>query len=185
MRRSREDAQRTREMILAAAGQTIVQLGVDGFTIDAVAQEAGVTKGGVLHHFPSKDALVDSLIDQVLAQFEMRLAAELAQEPVGAPGRWLRAYIGAIFPARDEEMNLLPALAAAVAANAATIERIRAGMLASQQSAVADGIDSVTATIIRLAVDGAIFTRAFHLDVLDAQERGMVRARLIGMTVAH
>ncbi|MBK7217066.1 MAG: TetR family transcriptional regulator [Candidatus Promineofilum sp.] len=30
-----------------------VRLGIGAFTIEAVAHEAGVTKGGALHHFPS------------------------------------------------------------------------------------------------------------------------------------
>jgi AcrR family transcriptional regulator len=31
---------------------------MDGFTLEAVARECGVTKQGLLYHFPSKDALV-------------------------------------------------------------------------------------------------------------------------------
>jgi AcrR family transcriptional regulator len=54
MRRKKEDAIQTRETVLKAAAHIITHLGVNTFTIDAVAYEAGVTKGGVLHHFPSK-----------------------------------------------------------------------------------------------------------------------------------
>ena len=78
MRRTKEEAMKTRESVLKAATQIIIRLGIGAFTIEAVAQEAGVTKGGVLHHFPSKEALIDSLIDDVTELFNLRLTAELA-----------------------------------------------------------------------------------------------------------
>jgi AcrR family transcriptional regulator len=37
-----------------------------------VAREAGVTKGGVLHHFPSKEALMNGLIGEVINAFKTR-----------------------------------------------------------------------------------------------------------------
>src|SRR5260221_10287371 len=107
MRRTKEEAMKTRESVLKAATQIIIRLGIGAFTIEAVAQEAGVTKGGVLHHFPSKEALIDSLIDDVTELFNLRLTAELAAEPVGQPGRWLRAYIRTIFSVRYEDINLI------------------------------------------------------------------------------
>ena len=46
------------EIILEAAAAVLLKGGVRGLTIDAVAVEAGLSKGGVLHHYASKDALV-------------------------------------------------------------------------------------------------------------------------------
>lgn len=179
MRRTREDALKTREAILQAAAHTISELGVGGFTIDAVAQETGITKGGVLHHFASKEALVDALIDEVLASFQLRLAEQLAAEPTGVPGRWLRAYIRAVFPNGNQESNLLPALAAAVSSDKETIDCIRQSMEMSQSQALEDGFDPVTASIVRLAVDGAIFTTAFKVFPLDRQMSATVREALL------
>lgn len=182
MRRTKEEAMKTREAVLKAAAQVIVHLGIGAFTIEAVAQEAGVTKGGVLHHFPSKEALIDGLIDQVTELFNLRLAAELDKEPEGQPGRWLRAYIRMIFSVQHEDINLIPALSAAVVADHQTIERIRRGMEASQLAAVQDGLDPTLATIIRLAVDGMVFTKAFTLNVLDKESSQNVSEALLRLT---
>jgi AcrR family transcriptional regulator len=182
MRRTKEEAMKTREAVLKAASQIIVRLGISAFTIDAVAQEAGITKGGVMHHFPSKEALVDGLIDQVTDLFNAWLETELAAEPEGRPGRWLRAYVRTIFSVKFEEMNLIPALAAAVAAHPETIERIRRSMEASQIAVLQDGVDPTVATIIRLAVDGFVFTRAFNLNVLDSETSQKVADQLFQLT---
>ncbi len=181
MRRTKEEAMQTRDSILRAASQIIARHGINAFTIEAVAQEAGITKGGVLHHFPSKEDLMNGLIDQVIEAFNTRLVAEMELEPEDQPGRWLRAYIRTVFSAPYEDMNLIPALAAAVAADHRTLDRIRRGFEESQQAAVQDSIDPIQTTIIRLAVDGVVFTRALNLDVLDEETSRNVYEQLLSL----
>ncbi|MCX5496047.1 helix-turn-helix domain containing protein [Kaistia dalseonensis] len=60
----------SRADILAAAEAVIGKHGSAALTIDAVAHEAGRSKGGVLYHFPSKENLVDALIDRSIAEIE-------------------------------------------------------------------------------------------------------------------
>jgi len=50
-----------RDRILDAAQNLICAHGVAGFTLDAVAQAAKVSKGGLLYHFNSKDKLISDL----------------------------------------------------------------------------------------------------------------------------
>lgn len=46
------------EALLDAAIEEFVMKGYDGASIDAIAKRAGVSKGGVYHHFPSKEILL-------------------------------------------------------------------------------------------------------------------------------
>jgi hypothetical protein len=103
----------------------------------------------------------------VIEVFRTRLEEELKTEPEGQPRRWLRAYVRTIFSAHYDHQNLIPALAAAVTADHQILVRIRRSFEESQLAAVQDGIDPVQATIIRLAVDGIVFSRALNIDVLD------------------
>ena len=49
--------------------------GAQRLTLDAVAAESGVSKGGVLYHFATKRALVDGLLERWLTDFDRRLEA--------------------------------------------------------------------------------------------------------------
>jgi len=54
--------EQVREEILAAARQVILSRGLGGLTLEAVAQELGLTKAALYHYFSSKEALVAELI---------------------------------------------------------------------------------------------------------------------------
>ena len=53
----------TKERILIAAQQLILTLGFSGMTVEAVCNATGLTKGGLFHHFSSKDALGEAVLD--------------------------------------------------------------------------------------------------------------------------
>ncbi|SCE54411.1 helix-turn-helix domain-containing protein, partial [Streptomyces sp. OspMP-M43] len=50
-----------RTQILEAATRVVQREGVKSVTFDSVAAEAGLTKGGLLYHFASRDDLVRAI----------------------------------------------------------------------------------------------------------------------------
>ncbi len=92
----RSESSETRARLVQAALSTLRERGPGRFTLDAVAAEAGISKGGLLHHFPSKGALAEAVLRYRLERFEARVQEYLEQEPAGS-GRWLRAYVRAAF----------------------------------------------------------------------------------------
>lgn len=87
------DPVRTRRALLDAAARRVAQRGAT-ISLDAVAQEAGVSKGGLLHHFRSREALLAGLVEEWLARFDA--AVERHADPADArPGRLTRAYVRA------------------------------------------------------------------------------------------
>lgn len=154
----------TRQRILQAANEVVLREGVGALTLDAVAHAAGVSKGGLLYHFPAKEALIAGMIDALVAGFEAALAARLP-EAGGAEqtGSWLRAYIEETFAHDQPGMTLSAGLLAAVTTNPALLEPIRARYAVWQRQAETDGIDPVVGTLIRLAADGLFFAELLHL----------------------
>ncbi len=81
-----------RESILDAVIRVVGRLGLFNTTIDAVAAEAGISKGGVLHYFPSKRELLQGMV----TLYEKRLGEkrdELKQSLPDLPNRDLKATI--------------------------------------------------------------------------------------------
>jgi len=72
----RRDAQRNRERILAAARELFAERGIDA-TLDDVAARAGVGVGTVYRRYPNKDALLDELFEERIAELVALAEASL------------------------------------------------------------------------------------------------------------
>ncbi|MBG6200811.1 MAG: TetR/AcrR family transcriptional regulator [Roseibium album] len=70
MARPSRNAQTSKSEILTAAIEVIRRSGAPSLTIDAVAEESGFSKGGVLYNFPTKDALITGMVEFLVGQFE-------------------------------------------------------------------------------------------------------------------
>ncbi|WP_305987003.1 TetR/AcrR family transcriptional regulator [Roseibium sp. MMSF_3544] len=68
--RATRKSQDSKADILAAAIEVIRRAGAPSLTIDAVAEESGFSKGGVLYNFPTKDALITGMVEFLVGQFE-------------------------------------------------------------------------------------------------------------------
>lgn len=80
----------TRARILDAAETIAHRDGPAAMSLDAVAAAAGVSKGGLLYHFPNKAKLFESMVDAYLARFDSVLHDA---EESGKPNAVIRAYI--------------------------------------------------------------------------------------------
>ncbi len=68
-RKTKEDAQETREGILDAAEDCLLESGVARTSLEAIATRAGVTRGAVYWHFNNKAEVVDAVINRVSVPF--------------------------------------------------------------------------------------------------------------------
>lgn len=84
MRRTKEDAEKTRVALLAAAERLFLERGVAHTSLDQLAREAGVTRGAVYWHFQNKAHLFNEMLNQV------RLPAEQLAERLISCDRQLR-----------------------------------------------------------------------------------------------
>jgi AcrR family transcriptional regulator len=101
----RSDAQKNRERLLVAAGQVFEEKGLEASVAD-VARAAGVGMGTLYRRFPSKDALVEALVSEVL---EATIA--MAEEAAGLPdGTGLEHFLRAVSAYHAEHLGCLPKL---------------------------------------------------------------------------
>ncbi|MES2339078.1 MAG: TetR/AcrR family transcriptional regulator [Pseudomonadota bacterium] len=92
----RKEPHKVRAALVDATAMLIADQGLARVTIDAVARAAGVTKGGLFHHFPSKQHLIDGVLAEMLAFADETIDAEMAADPE-PHGRFTRAYLNGVF----------------------------------------------------------------------------------------
>ncbi len=170
----------TKGRIIAAAEEVVLRDGVARLTLEATAAEAGLSKGGVLYHFPTRDALVLGMVGKIIDEFDHDIEAEMAAQD--GPGRFTRAYIRATMnpaiPAPDHQDRLGAALIAAAAAEPALLAPLQAAADRWQGRLEDDGLDPVTATVLRLASDGLWLCDLFGLAPPAAGLRASIGAAL-------
>lgn len=182
--KSAKSSSLTRETLLGAATQVILEKGVEALTLDAVARQAGVSKGGLLYHFPNKNALVVGLGEQLIQEFEAALQAEFDRDDApGTPGQWVRAYIRSTLRMSGQTLALVARLTSLIVEMPPELLKVaEAYEQRCRQRLDADGLDPTQAAIVQLAIDGLWFSEVFQLSALDETRQAQVVERLLAMT---
>lgn len=176
-----------RERILDAAEARLLRAGPAGLVLAEVALEAGCSKGGLLYHFPSKDALIDGLRDRMLTAFDARQAELAASDPEPA-GVWSRAYLDSTVTREGEPADgsaqLMASLLALVGNAGDKLRPLQDRFGDWHDRLEQDGIDPELAIIVRLAADGLWLSAMLGLPSPDAARMQRVVERLREMTRA-
>lgn len=106
IRPSRSDAVKNRELLLETAQQLFAQYGVDAVSMSAVAQSAGVGKGTLYRHFPSKTHLCEQLIDADQRDLQERTLRHMRENP-GDPLGSLHWFLDEAFAFVERNHDLL------------------------------------------------------------------------------
>ena len=132
----------TRQRLLDAAADTFAERGYHGTRIDSVSQRAGVAKGTIYNYFPSKEAVLETLVAEACL-----LAADAAlATPDDAPTQArLEAFVAANLRWARRRQSLAVLFARELLAGDAEIKRLirRAAAPCLQKLAgiFQDGID--------------------------------------------
>jgi len=171
----------TRARIVRAAEDVVMRDGVSRLTLEAAAAEAGVSKGGVLYHFPSRAALVSAMVQRFVESFEVDLEHYGASS--GKPGAFTRAYLEATVAPTDEagdqrERRLGAALLAGMASDPDLLAPLRVRADAWQAAVERDGLPAGVGTLVRLAADGVWLADLLGLAPPGRAEQERVARRL-------
>ena len=108
-----ERSRQTRERLLRSAIQVLAHEGWASATVAAVAQRAGVSRGAAQHHFPTREALISSTLEQIFDDLTLN-ADTLVQPDANDPRRVRMAveravsiYTGTEFKASLQVLSLI------------------------------------------------------------------------------
>lgn len=168
-----------KKSILTAATEIVQEEGVVKLTLEAVAKRAGVSKGGLLYHFPSKEALIKGMVEEWTNNY-FEYIHSLVNSDNKDNGKWSRAFIKSSF-SDLENKNLNAALTAAMFINPDLLDDFKQKYDILQKKLLNDGIDPVKITIARLSIDGLWLTGTFGISPLNEELKIQVFDELIKM----
>lgn len=176
----RKDAPTLRDRILDAAEAVVVRQGIANLTLDAVAAEARMSKGGLLHYFPSKDRLVEALVTRCAEYWREGSILAFEATPEG-PGRMARALLSHLGNAREwtEQCQRSSSAAfAALAQNPRLIEPMRTVYSELRRRVAEDGLSPGIGETVLVAMDGLWLNRVLGLAPVDQTRMNRIRQTL-------
>jgi AcrR family transcriptional regulator len=174
----RKRARNAREAILDAAQHVAARDGAAHLTLDAVAREIGMTKGGVLYNFPTKANLLQGMLERMVETFGRIVEERVAASGPEVRNPTLRATLEAYDYLERLDSNLFSAILAVAVNDPDLVEPVRALKHRLQAQVMAEAADPDLAMVVMVAIDGLHFERMMRLPPADPQQRAQIATRL-------
>ena len=165
-------------VMLDAAEAIVLESGARHMTLDAVAARAGVSKGGLLYHFPTKEALLRAMLERFSKQIE-ETRKQKAKGLKEGPGREIKAFILSNTDRAPKRDQIGSALLAAVAHDPKLLQPARDNLRRLLAEFRQAGLNFNRATVITFATLGLVFSELLSLSPLGGKERDQLVAELL------
>jgi AcrR family transcriptional regulator len=171
-----------RDRVLDAAEHLVASGGGANLTLDAVAQSAGVSKGGLLYHFPNKDALLAAMIERHVDRIDGRCGCMRSSFPGACAGGDLKAWVLGVLQVDPALKETGAALFAVAANNPALLDGIRR-RYAERVAGLAGATQNFAlAATVMLAVDGLMLAEAWRMSPFSDGQRAAIVDELLRLT---
>lgn len=159
-----------RERILDAAEQVALESGAHALTLDNVAAQASISKGGLTYTFGTKDALLVALLDRDLARLKARVQ-ELGGEKCGATYPELRGLIEAGRRGEAPSLQRFAYIVAALTCSPTTLDSVRSYIKWMMASFASETPADRRARSIYLATQGMFLLQGLGLLKISTKAR--------------
>ena len=169
-----------RRALLDQAARITLEQGLSKVTFQAVADAVGVTKGGVMHHFTTKNALILEVFHDAMKKFETEVDTAMAKDPVRY-GSFTRAYINATISLGEkgqEEFDNQATLYVLMLADS-ELRKLWAEWSNEQLDKHKPTDNTETLCMVRLVADGIWLSDFSGINISDKKS---LRERLLKMT---
>lgn len=168
----------TQDAILDAAEAVAMRAGIGALTLDAVALEAGASKGGLLHHFRSKELLLEAMVARIVNNWREDYTAAIRGLSTAARGV-LDMSLGESAEWSDACKRSSVVLIAALVHSPKLIEPVRKAYNELFAQLEADGFDEGVGEVVMLVVHGLWFEWMFDLRELTAERAAAVHRAVV------
>ena len=168
----------SRESLLDAAQIIVTKRGVAAMTLESVALLAGVTKGGLIYHFKTRELLLQALIERMVEQIESRY-----QEAAAKGGQTLEvlllAMIDDTFSMSAADKAMMSNLLMAVSNYPNQLGPVQQMYERIASSITQSGEHSGLGLMVSCAIDGLLFLELLNIKHFTVHERAQMRQALI------
>lgn len=175
-------SERSRNAIIQAALAIIARDGPGRLTLDAIAREGGLSKGGVMHQFRTKEAVLKTLLENQVEFFENFSRDYLATAGADTKEAQLSAQIAVQRKAVAEPHSVAFGLLGALAENPALLAGLRETDARKVEAIRSEAADPDLATLRLFAAKGLALTTMMGICSLSDEDRERLFDRLLDNT---
>ncbi|MCU0931496.1 MAG: TetR/AcrR family transcriptional regulator [Serpentinimonas sp.] len=163
--------------VLAAAEAIVKDIGAANLTFDELVRRSGITRGGIVYHFPTKDALLQALVENDLQHWNGCVADK--RRRTSGPNADLLAYLQSSTEPDEETSRLCAGLLSAATTSKALNEPWKRYYEKHHADVARASADPVMACLLTLAADGLFWQETLGLSPLSRSERRAVVQRML------
>lgn len=164
-------SERTRKAVLQAALTIIARDGPRQLTFDAIATESGISKGGVMHQFPNKAAVLKGLLEHQIQFFEEFSQNRLVSQPKDKKDSQLKAQIETLREVISDPHSVALGMLAAFVEDPSLLAIVRDSTAGKLQQLLANAEDRDMAMIRWAAARGLVISSLVGLCPLTDTDR--------------
>jgi AcrR family transcriptional regulator len=175
-------SERSRNAALEAAIAIIARDGPGRLTLDAIARESGLSKGGVMHQFRTKEAVLKALLERQMAHFEEFSTAYMASASATSANPNLSTQLATIREAATSPNSAALALVAAMVENPRLMALPRELEMKRMAAIKEEAADPDLAMLRWAGALGLLLSSLFGMSPLGKDEHERLFARLLDDT---
>jgi AcrR family transcriptional regulator len=169
----------SRRKAIDAALAILTREGVGGLTFDSLARESGISKGGLLHQFRTKQGVLCALLDYQRRQFEQIAHDYVANEGASKAEPTLAAQIAIYRESINQPHSVARAVLAALIESPNLVEEMKTSDEAKMKALQDEAIDLDLSLLRYFAASGLAFHALLGMSPLEDADRNRLFDRLL------
>ena len=171
----------SREAIMDAAESVVVKSGAAHMSLDTVARKAGVSKGGLMYHFPTKVDLLKAMVGRLVDQYHRDRADMAARLKDTSPAGLLKAGIMLNFERDPKRDQMGCSILAVTACAPELLDPVRNAYREHLKLISRSGLKFECAAVLALASDGFMFNNLLGLTVMTKTHQMKIKKEMLRM----
>lgn len=169
----------SRRRAIEAAFSILTRDGVGGLTFDSLARESGISKGGLLHQFRTKQGVLYALLEHQRQQFEQIARSYIAKEGASKAEPNLAAQIAIYRESVNQPHSVARAILAAIIESPTLLDDMKVADAGKMQALQDEAADLDLSLLRYFAASGLAFHSLLGLSPLADSTRNRLFDRLL------